>query len=80
MPPSTDPELLKRLEDAAARLPRLTREVFLDHCVQALSYQQMAERTGLTVHEIERHMAQAIYRLAEALDEPKPAWWTRWFR
>lgn len=80
MPPSADPELLKRLEDAVARLPRLTREVFLDHCVQALSYRQIAERTGLTVREVERHMAEAIYRLATALDESKPGWWNRWLR
>ena len=80
MPPSADPELLKRLEDAVARLPRLTREVLLDHCVKALPYEQIADRTGLTVREVERHMAKAIYRLATEVDEPKSDWRKRWFR
>jgi RNA polymerase sigma factor (sigma-70 family) len=72
-----DPELLKKLERAMLKLPRSTREIFLAHRLDAMSYQQIAGRTGLTVREVERHMARAIYRLCKALDDEPLRWWER---
>jgi hypothetical protein len=68
VPGPADPERLKRLEQAIAKLPRGTREIFLAHRIDALSYEQIAKRTGLPVRDVERHMAKAILRLAKALD------------
>jgi RNA polymerase sigma factor (sigma-70 family) len=72
-----DPELLKKLERAVRKLPRSTREIFLAHRLDAMSYEAIAERTGLTVRKVERHMARAIYRLCKELDEEPLCWWER---
>ena len=79
VPSPVDLALLKRLEDAVAKLPPLTREVFLAHRVQTLSYEQIAERNGLTVRGVERHIASAICQLDKLLDARKARWWERWF-
>ena len=72
-----DPELLKKLEQAMLKLPRTTREVFLAHRLDDMSYKEIAGRTGLSVKQVERHMARAIYRLSkEVCDEPV-RWWER---
>ena len=76
--PDPDPELLGKLERAIVTLPRSTREIFLAHRLDDMSYNEIADRTGLTVRQVERHMARAIYRLCKELDdEPRP-WWERW--
>ena len=53
-------EELARMEAALLTLPRLTREVFLAHRIDDLSYAEIAEITGLNVRQIERKMADAI--------------------
>jgi len=58
-----DPHLLRRLEKAVARLPRLQREIFLAQRLDGLSYEQIAARTGLTVMRVERHMARALCKI-----------------
>jgi RNA polymerase sigma-70 factor (ECF subfamily) len=47
----------------------VSREVFLAHRLDDLSYPQIAKRTGLTVAEVERHIAEAILHLDRALRE-----------
>lgn len=75
--PAPDPKLLKKLERAMLRLPRSTREIFLAHRLDGMSCQHIADRTGLSVRQVERHMARAIYRLSkEVYDEPT-RWWER---
>lgn len=39
------------------------RAVFLLHRVDALAFDQIAWRLGLTVAEVEQHLAQAVYQL-----------------
>jgi RNA polymerase sigma-70 factor (ECF subfamily) len=58
-------------------LPRSTREIFLAHRLDDLSYQEIADRTGLTVRQVERHMAKAIYRLCRELDDQPHRWCER---
>ena len=72
-----EPELLKKLERAMLKLPRSTRAIFLAHRLDDLSYQEIAERTGLTARQVERHMAKAIYRLCKELDDEPLRWWER---
>ncbi|WP_066586713.1 RNA polymerase sigma factor [Sphingomonas pruni] len=72
----SEAENLARLERAVRRLPRLQREVFLAIRLEDLDYPEIAERTGLTVEEVERHFADSLVRIANALDCPtrEPIW------
>jgi RNA polymerase sigma-70 factor (ECF subfamily) len=72
-----DPVLLEKIEQAMLKLPRSTREIFLAHRLDDMSYQEISERTGLTVREVEMHMAKAIRRLCSELDEEPRPWWKR---
>ena len=73
-----DAEILVRLERAMRTVPRETREVFLAHRLDDMPYREIAERTGLSVREVERHIARAIIAMDRALDGPPLRWWERW--
>lgn len=59
----------QRIERVVSRLNRTTREIFLAHRLDDMSYTEIAERTGLSVKQVERRMAKAMHRLMEA--EPR---------
>jgi RNA polymerase sigma-70 factor (ECF subfamily) len=59
---------LRRLEAAVLRLKPKTREVFLARRLDGLSYAEIAERTGLSVRSVERHMSKAIAKLSRLMD------------
>lgn len=80
MPPSSDPEFLNRIEQAMLSLPPKTREIFIAHRVHGLSYQQIANRTGLSVRRVERHIARALYGIDRTLEGPPLRWWERLLR
>ncbi|HEX7711746.1 MAG TPA: sigma-70 region 4 domain-containing protein [Sphingomonadaceae bacterium] len=78
-----DPELLARIEAALLTLPRRRREIFLAVRLDGTSYAGLAERTGLSVREVEREVARAIAHIDHCLERggavaPRP-WWRRWF-
>ncbi|MFN3727720.1 MAG: sigma-70 family RNA polymerase sigma factor [Allosphingosinicella sp.] len=79
MSDTSDPEFLRRLEEAVGNIPRLQREIFMAHRLDDMSYRQIADRTGLTVRQVERHMAKAIYKLSKQMDGRRLSWWERWF-
>ena len=60
-------------------IPKRQREIFLAHRLDDMSYGEIGERTGLTIRQVERHMAKAIYKLGKQLDGRKLSWWERWF-
>jgi RNA polymerase sigma factor (sigma-70 family) len=72
-------EKLRRLEYAARNMPKLQREILMAHRLEDMPYEEIARRTGLTVRQVERHVARAIYKLAVALDGGKLRWWDRLF-
>ena len=74
-----DPDLRHRMEAAMMNLPRRQRDIFLAHRVHGMSYGEIAERTGLTTRQVERHMARAIYKLMKQMDGEKLDWWERRF-
>jgi RNA polymerase sigma factor (sigma-70 family) len=76
---SNDAELLCRLEDAVASMPRVQREICLAHRLDRLSYAEIGRRTGLSVKQVERQMARAIYKLCKQMDGHPLNWWERWF-
>jgi RNA polymerase sigma factor (sigma-70 family) len=59
--------LLARLERAMATMDRRSREIFLAHRLDALPYDEIAARTGLTMGEVEQHIARAIFHLDREL-------------
>jgi RNA polymerase sigma-70 factor (ECF subfamily) len=75
-----DAELRRRLERAMRTVPRRTREVFLAQRLQDMPYGEIAERTGLSLRAVERHMARAIGAIDRSLNGSPPRWWERWLR
>ena len=79
----SETEMLELMEAALLALPRLTREVFLAHRLDDLSYGEIATITGVTTRRIEREIARALIALDRALSErrpPRPRWWKCIFR
>ena len=79
MSDTPDPDLLRRMEEAMLNIPKLQREVFMAHRLDDMSYVEIAERTGLTVRQVERHIARALYKLVKQLVGRKLSWWERRF-
>jgi len=79
MSDKTQADLRRRLEEAVAAMPRKQREIFLAHRLDGISYHEIAHRTGLTVRQVERQMARAIYKLCKQMDDYPLSWWERWF-
>lgn len=59
---------LARLEAAVSAMEETTREVFLMHRLESLGYPDIGERLGLSVAEVERHIAAAMLHLVRAMD------------
>lgn len=60
-------DLLDRLQQALMRLPPKTRDIFLAHRVDGLSYKAIADRERLSIKGIEWHMRKAITHLDKAI-------------
>jgi RNA polymerase sigma-70 factor (ECF subfamily) len=76
----SDAEIRRRLQRAMRTLPPQTRDVFLAHRLDDMSYREIAERTGLTVRQVERHMTRALIAIDRSLDGPPLRWWERFLR
>ena len=79
MSDTPDDALLRRMQDAMLRIPKLQREIFLAHRLDGQSYEEIAVRIGISAPQVERHMARAIYKLAKQMDGQRLTWWERWF-
>jgi RNA polymerase sigma factor (sigma-70 family) len=60
-------DLLNRLQTALMRLSPKTRDIFLAHRVDGVSYSDIAKRMGLSVKGVEWHMTKAIAHLDRVL-------------
>ncbi|WP_298708265.1 RNA polymerase sigma-70 factor [Chitinophaga sp.] len=60
-------EIRAMAHSTLATLPEKTREIFLLNREQGLTYQQIAERTGLSVKSVEYHMSRALRALSQSL-------------
>ena len=70
------PATLAKLEEAVRSLRRVDREVFLAHRLDAMGYEEIARRTGLSTHQVERAMARALRGIDRYLcDEPRHRYW-----
>ncbi|MGV3458145.1 sigma-70 region 4 domain-containing protein [Sphingomonas sp.] len=70
-----DPETTKRIERAVRKLPRLQREIFLAARLDDMSYVEIAERTGLSVGQVEREIARALVSIARRINRQQRRWW-----
>lgn len=66
--PAADQRLIGRQDliaaaDAIRALPPKTRDAFLLHRFEALTYRQIAGRLGISVSMVEKHIAEALRRL-----------------
>lgn len=57
---------LRRVEDAIARLNPSTRDVFLMHRFDDLSYPEIARIKGMRVKRVEKHIAKALVAIRKA--------------
>lgn len=60
-------DLLDRLELAMLELPADTREIFMAHRIDGMTYAEIAERTGLSIKQVERAIGRALVELDRAL-------------
>lgn len=56
-----------RLEAAVRALPAIEREVFLAVRLDGLTYAEIAARTGMSAHAVERRFAKALTRIVRQL-------------
>ena len=56
-------ERTARLSVGLGRLTEKTRQVFLAHRIEGMSYQEIARRQGLSVSTVEKHVAKAVLLL-----------------
>ena len=61
-------DMLTRVEAAMLKLRPKTREIFMAHRIDGLSYAEIAERTGLSIKGVEKQMSKAIAQLDRMLD------------
>ncbi|OYW46405.1 MAG: hypothetical protein B7Z33_03185 [Sphingomonadales bacterium 12-68-11] len=64
-------DMLQRVEAAVLRLRPRTREIFMAHRVEGLSYAEIAQRTGLSIKGVEKQMSKAIAALDRMLDRDR---------
>ncbi|MGC1305443.1 MAG: sigma-70 family RNA polymerase sigma factor [Caulobacteraceae bacterium] len=60
-------QMLARLDACLARLRPRTRQAFLLHRVEGLSYAEIATRMGVSISAVEKHMMKAIAHLDRRL-------------
>jgi DNA-directed RNA polymerase specialized sigma24 family protein len=64
----------------SSSMPRTRREIYLASRLDDMPYAEIAERTGLSVRQVEQHIARALLAIDDAIDGRVPVpWWRRWF-
>jgi RNA polymerase sigma factor (sigma-70 family) len=57
-------ERMARLSECLVRLSDKTRDIFLAHRIDGLTYQQIAQQHGLSISTVEKHIAKATLQLS----------------
>lgn len=61
-------DLLQRIDAALGRLKPRTRQIFLAHRLEGLSYGEIAAQHGLSVKGVEKQMSKALAHIDRCLD------------
>jgi RNA polymerase sigma-70 factor (ECF subfamily) len=61
-------DMLMRVQQAMLKLRPKTREIFMAHRIDGLSYAEIAKRTGLSVKGVEKQMSKAIAKIDRMMD------------
>jgi RNA polymerase sigma-70 factor (ECF subfamily) len=61
-------ERMTRLGAGVARLGDKTREIFLSHRVDGMTYQQIAQRHKLSISTVEKHIAKATLQVTSWME------------
>lgn len=61
-------ERLERLSECLAQLNSKTRDVFLAHRVEGLSYQEIAQRHGMSASSVHKHIAKALLVITNQME------------
>ncbi len=61
--------MIAELVDAGDALTPKTREVFLLHRAQELSYKEIAAKLEISISTVEYHMARALVHIGRALGD-----------
>lgn len=61
-------ERTARLSVCLGRLSTKTREIFLAHRIEGMSYQEIAQQHNLSVSTVEKHVAKALLRITTWMD------------
>lgn len=61
-------DMLKRANAAIEALPDRTREIFMAHRFEDLTYPQIAARLGVSVKTVEKHVSLALRHLHQAVE------------
>nr|WP_144033816.1 sigma-70 family RNA polymerase sigma factor [Sphingomonas laterariae] len=64
-------DMLRRVDEAIVTLPDRTREIFMAHRFDDLTYAQIADRLGISVKTVEAHMSRALQILHRAAGFPE---------
>lgn len=56
-------ERMARLSESLGRLSDKTRDIFLAHRIDGLTYQQIAQQHGLSISTVEKHIAKAMLQI-----------------
>lgn len=60
-------DMLARVDAAIVALPLRTREIFMAHRFEDMTYPQIAERVGVSIKTVEKHISLALRELRRAL-------------
>jgi len=60
-------ERIARLSVCLGRLNEKTRDIFLAHRVDGMSYQQIAQRHQLSISTVEKHIAKATLQITSSM-------------
>lgn len=53
--------------------------IFIAHRLENLSYREIAELTGLTIEQVEHHIARAMVKLMKQMDGDRLSFAEHWF-
>jgi len=61
-------ERIARLSAGLERLSEKTRDIFLSHRVDGMSYQQIAQQHNLSISTVEKHIAKAMLQVTRWME------------